>query len=177
MKLTLTLKNFIPIRRDIMLCVVFGAGSLANKSCNSVMNFFLTDMNLDWAKVPITSAYRSATICILAALGPVCSLKERYQVYLKHRENIMSQYIFKTTYPSRYLKCLNAIASMCPTKSSWPGWNDNCFNTSIKTKQKINSTARSRLSWAISDSLLSVTSLPKKKYFNYVFILAKQSIL
>lgn len=61
----------MPMRSDMMLCVVFGLGSLPFSSFNSAMNLLRTDMNRDWAKVPITSAYKSAIMCMFAAFGPL----------------------------------------------------------------------------------------------------------
>jgi hypothetical protein len=61
----------MPIRSDMMLCVVFGLGSLLFSSFSSAMNLLRTDMNRDWANVPITSAYKSAMMCIFAAFGPL----------------------------------------------------------------------------------------------------------
>ena len=74
---TLTLKNFIPMSKDIMLWVVWGEGSFASNSFNSVINFLRTDINLDCANAPMTSAYKSATMCIFPAFGPLCKLHKR----------------------------------------------------------------------------------------------------
>lgn len=54
------------------------------------------------------------------------------------------RYISIISYPSLYLKCLNARFSKLLIMSSWPGWNGNCFKISISAKQKMNSTADSR---------------------------------
>lgn len=79
--LTLTRKNFIPISNEIMLCVVCGLGSLERSSFNSTVNRFLTDWNRDCARMLMTSAYRSATVWILLAFGPVWTLQKmrRYE--------------------------------------------------------------------------------------------------
>lgn len=62
------------------------------------------------------------------------------------------------THPSRYLKCLKAMSSMCFTKSSWPGWTASCLRTSIWTRQKMNSTAKSLRSCTASRSTLHPVS-------------------
>lgn len=55
------------------------AEELAKTDCNnftfnSAVNLFLTEANLDCARTPITSAYRSAIMCILTPFGLVCNL-------------------------------------------------------------------------------------------------------
>ena len=52
----------MPISKEIILWVVCGPGSFARNSFNSTMNRFLTDINRDCARTPMTSAYKSAII-------------------------------------------------------------------------------------------------------------------
>ena len=44
---------------------------------------------------------------------------------------------------------------MCCTSASCPGWTESCFRTSMSTRQKINSTAKSRFSDMNSSSDLA----------------------
>lgn len=69
------LKNFIPMRREMMHCLVWVEASLLRNSRNSEKNFLLMLRNLDWARTPRTSAYKSAIMWMLVALGPSVPLK------------------------------------------------------------------------------------------------------
>lgn len=55
---------------------------------------------------------------------------------------------------------------MYVTRSSCPGWKDSWRKISINTRQKINSTARSRLSWRVSASLRSTFSVLGSQIIN-----------
>lgn len=70
-----TLKNFMPISRLMVLCVVCVLGSFARSSFSSATNRLRTDIKRDWARAPITSAYRSAIMWMLPAFGPVWVLE------------------------------------------------------------------------------------------------------
>lgn len=82
---TLTLKNFIPINRDVMLCVVTDDCSLARSSFSSAMNRLLTDWKRDCARTPMTSAYKSAMVLMLAPLGLFWTLQEM-ENYITHKQ-------------------------------------------------------------------------------------------
>ena len=74
-KRTLTLKNFIPINREIMACVVAGDNSRLRNSFSSEAKRFRTEWKRDCARTPTTSAYRSAITIMLLAFGLFCTLK------------------------------------------------------------------------------------------------------
>lgn len=65
------------MRREMMAWVVAGEGSLHLSSFSSDINLLRTEWNRDWAKTPITSAYKSAITNILAAFGLFCTLHSR----------------------------------------------------------------------------------------------------
>lgn len=77
---------------------------------------------LDWANTPMTSAYRSATVCMLPVFGPwylhnntICL--EEGSGYTKG-----SSVEPDRAYPSLYLKCLKAKVMTSLTKLSRTGW-------------------------------------------------------
>lgn len=74
----------MPISSEIMLCVACGPGSFALSSFNSTMKRLRTDIKRDCARTPITSAYKSAIMWILAALGSVWILWKKNCEYEKY---------------------------------------------------------------------------------------------
>ena len=61
---------------DWVVCV---DGSRDLNSRSSEKNFRLMERNLDWAKIPNTSAYKSAIMWILVAFGPRIALFKKNQ--------------------------------------------------------------------------------------------------
>lgn len=88
-----------------------------------------------WARTPITSAYKSATMCIFPVLGPRYLARDKKEFLaekascLNHYNSKIQQIIFfieflceKEPYPSLYLKCLKARLITSCTKLSITGW-------------------------------------------------------
>lgn len=86
-----------------------------------------------WASTPITSAYKSATMCIFPVLGPRYLARDKKEFWLSVRclRNLCwsaNKFFFtpflyeKEPYPSLYLKCLKAKLITSCTKVSITGW-------------------------------------------------------
>lgn len=96
---------------------------------NTIFNFAY----FAWAKTPITSAYKSATMCIFPVLGPRYLGRDKKE-FLAEKAYCLNHYYYKIIfffpqifcrkepYPSLYLKCLKAKLITSCTKLSITGW-------------------------------------------------------